>query len=145
MSGFDHHDPEVEALMRARALEQGRAFNAQTLLRTQARTHGGPVPIAAEAGDFEALRAALKRFIDELGAVLDRFNEAMQQIGDAFSKLLEQIEAPTNRHGHAAVCPRHGPTKGGTCTACAVSPPAFQRLPMLPPPPRPLVWKGRSR
>lgn len=65
----------------------------------------------------------LKAFLDcatEIVQFVERNAEAIAKAiaaaGDEFDKLNRRQRT---RHGHASVCPRHGPTRGGLCRRCA--------------------------
>jgi hypothetical protein len=64
----------------------------------------------------QQLNVSLKvadQLIDHVGGVIDQAKPAIEKLG-----ILTDDEQERLRHGHAVVCPKHGPTKGGTCFKC---------------------------
>lgn len=149
MSGFDHHNPEIEQMMWERARAQGDTLVAEN--PAVARHHERR---EAQMRDWAQLMAV------EMQALTDAFNKVMQTAGSAFDKFAEAmkhnnlqglksdhawfdepvwaqpvgpvgIDEPRLRrqrhaalgdrlkHGASAVCPKHGPTKGGLCRRCS--------------------------
>lgn len=73
---------------------------------------------------IEALRPAVDVCAQLLEQLADVFNRCRADI-ERLLELVHVIDTPVTevdvqrlRHGHAAVCPRHGPTKGGLCRRC---------------------------
>ena len=86
----------------------------------------------------DQLRAALHTVAEQIVEATKRMQPAFQAVLElansvATASPLEElpelkpvplVKLPPNdrleqlRHGHAAVCPRHGPTRGGTCRRC---------------------------
>jgi hypothetical protein len=68
-----------------------------------------------------ALHQAAIRFsmlIDEFSRRIVDVGRVLQDVAERFEALERPVDLPRLRHGHAAVCPRHGETRGGTCLRC---------------------------
>lgn len=178
VEGFDHHDPEIEAMMVQRGVEQsrnltgfaGNDYQGQSVPQMR-RSMRAADPIAAILDEEEELLDGLSFGGDRLMAYVQAHNFTSQQVGvvissnmagavAAFEKMqrdiqksvahhvaisdkmadqlfhyvkgvLDQVEPLTKklglvadkdvevrRHGSAAFCPSHGPTRGGTCRKC---------------------------
>jgi hypothetical protein len=83
---------------------------------------------------LDLMRAALPHIAVNVHAIVDEFNAQMEKVAAAFTAAAPTLQGiisqftPTGleppsyarrRHGTAATCPRHGPTRGGTCMKCA--------------------------
>lgn len=68
------------------------------------------------------LAARLKSGAEVAADVMAAFNvlsaEDRARIVAAITEADEQARGEQRRHGHASVCPRHGPTRGGLCRRC---------------------------
>jgi hypothetical protein len=59
--------------------------------------------------------SGLQDVVERLGAVDPAFWTALEDVAEE----PERLDDPDRRrHGHAAICPRHGETRGGTCRRC---------------------------
>ena len=80
----------------------------------------------------EEFRKAMQRFSDDvervfspalknltviISGIVDQAKEKLAAIDDVFKPVYDR-DLAERRHGHAATCPRHGPTKGGFCRKC---------------------------
>lgn len=125
--GFDHHDPEIEALMRQKS-------RAQTERAAEADDRYHPL-----IQQFATINLGLIEAFDAFVQTAERFSVAMQESGWKFPVTFrfDPPDPPTGppstimlrktrvlpgtqklRHGHAAICPRHGPVSGGLCRRC---------------------------
>lgn len=116
---FDPHDPDIEAMMWERAHAQGAAHNAETVLGTR-------VVVGSPRIDGTALLNAIEEYRVAFEAAMGQVAEVISTFGESLSRVVADIEAAQRpdkvnrtRHGHAAICPRHGPTTGGLCRRCA--------------------------
>lgn len=66
---------------------------------------------ASFAAPFEAMVKAINEILTTSSQSIGVFVQTVHEAAKA-------VQAPKTRHGHAAVCPRHGPTKGGLCRKC---------------------------
>lgn len=118
-AGYGRPDPTVEIL---------GLPDLPAVTYTPWTTYSGlgiPVTISVDAGQ---LQAVLKSLAEQLSTALRPITE---HVTATFAALTEKIDwagvldaderrrVEQRRHGVAAVCPRHGPTRGGTCMRCA--------------------------
>lgn len=82
--------------------------------------------------DFQVIVEPFRQAMNDIAAVFTATADAVVELfnttGTAFADLAALVEqhqpaeverVQRKRHGFAATCPRHGPTKGGTCMKCA--------------------------
>jgi hypothetical protein len=131
---LDDFDTEHEDMRRAArpAYERGAIYAAGAVVYASLP----PVHYDPRAAQ-DAMRKMERQLLDTIRPVMEQASKAMvefsvalkdvdvEAVALAFDVPVEMLTGKPDdarlarrRHGHAAVCPRHGPTKGGLCRKC---------------------------
>jgi hypothetical protein len=86
---------------------------------------GAALEALFEPGAWDALIAWLRDVAADAVDLIRRAIEALRDFAAeallGLAKVFDELtggDQEVTRHGHAAMCPRHGPTKGGLCRKC---------------------------
>jgi hypothetical protein len=110
--GLDpRHDPVAEILGLEPATPMTEPAYSQLMLSPQ---------------QTQAIQQAFRGLAEAISVVMVDFTKAVQSAASSLAEFMEKASPATDpaalarrRHGRAALCPKHGPTHGGTCLRCS--------------------------